>query len=30
VVNLANTSHFMLEQDPVGFCAAVLAFLAQS
>ena len=30
VVILPNTSHFMLEQDPVGFCAAVLEFLAQS
>jgi pimeloyl-ACP methyl ester carboxylesterase len=30
VVILPNTSHFMLEQDPVGFSAAVLDFLAQS
>jgi pimeloyl-ACP methyl ester carboxylesterase len=29
-VILPNTTHFMLEQDPVGFCAAVLEFLAQS
>jgi pimeloyl-ACP methyl ester carboxylesterase len=29
-VMLPNTTHFMLEQDPVGFSAAVLDFLAQS
>jgi pimeloyl-ACP methyl ester carboxylesterase len=30
VVILPNTTHFMLEQDPVGFTTAVLEFLAQS
>jgi len=30
VVILPNTTHFMLEQDPVGFSRAVLDFLAQS
>jgi len=30
VVILPNTTHFMLEQDPMGFSRAVLDFLAQS